>query len=89
VIDLPGDRWVRTHDADAVERLITGAGLELVSLSPSHWLTDGPLEGLLSDMTLDELLEAEAVLAKHPIWGPLHRLWIGVARKPALQDSPA
>ncbi len=83
VVDLPGDRWVRTHDEDSVRALISSAGLELEQLAPSHWLTDGPLEGVLGEMTLEELVEAEAKLAEHPVWGPLHRLWIGVARKPA------
>ena len=82
VVDLPGDRWVRTLDRPDVEALIRDAGLELAVLEPSHWLTDGPLEGLLAEQTLEELLEAEQALRAHPVWAPLHRLWIGVAHKP-------
>ncbi|MFT4623397.1 MAG: SAM-dependent methyltransferase [Myxococcota bacterium] len=82
VVDLPGDRWVRTHDEAAARALVASAGLELELLEPSHWLTDGPLEALLDEMTLEELVAAEQALRDHPVWGPLHRLWIGVARRP-------
>ncbi len=82
VVDLPGDRFVRTMERAQIEALVSGAGLDLISLEPSHWLTDGPLEGVLGAMTLEEVVAAEASCAEHPVWAPLHRLWLAAARRP-------
>ncbi len=82
VVDLPG-HWVRTYDRSDVERVTADAGLELVDLVPSHWIPDGPLEDLVAeDAPLAEVIAAEEALRVHPIWSPLHRLWLVAARRP-------
>lgn len=82
VLDVPGDRWVRTYEAADVEALLRGAGLEPAHLVPTHWITDGPLEAAAGSMDLRELLQAEERCRAHPVWGPLHRLWLAVGIKP-------
>ncbi|HHO54445.1 MAG TPA: class I SAM-dependent methyltransferase [Deltaproteobacteria bacterium] len=83
VIDLPGDRWVRLYDEPRIRALIEGAGLELVELIASHWIPDGPLEGCAPlDLSLEELVALEERCRLHPIWGPMHRLWLVEARRP-------
>lgn len=82
VLDLPGDRWVRTYDEAAIEALVTGAGLELVEQIASHWVPDGPLEGCAPpDLSLEELIALEDQCRVHPVWSPLHRLWLVEARR--------
>jgi len=82
-IDLPGDRWVRTYARDDVHRLIDDAGLVVEEVVASHWLPDGPLEDTLpTEITLPELAALEDRCRRHPVWGPLNRLWLAVARRP-------
>jgi 2-polyprenyl-3-methyl-5-hydroxy-6-metoxy-1,4-benzoquinol methylase len=82
VIDLPGDRWVHTYTRDELEELLTGLGLEVQQIIPSHYLPDGPLEDLATSLTLEGLLEAEERARLHPVWGPLNRLWLAAATVP-------
>ncbi|MEN0060981.1 MAG: class I SAM-dependent methyltransferase [Myxococcota bacterium] len=83
-IDLPGDRWVQTYDRERFESLIVDAGLEPMTIVPSHYVPDGPLEHVApDDLSLEQLLALEARCRQHPIWGPLNRLWVGIARKPS------
>jgi SAM-dependent methyltransferase len=80
-VDLPG-RWVRTYDEAAVRALVAGAGLRLQSLVPSHWTFDGPLENVLSaGAGLDEVLVVEERCRTHPVFAPLHRLWLATAER--------
>jgi len=80
IIDLPGERWVRTVDADALRRLLSEAGFAVASLVPSHWIPDGPLEGVSpASLSLEELVQLEDRCRRHPVYGPLHRLWLVVA----------
>jgi SAM-dependent methyltransferase len=82
VVDVPG-RWVRTYDEAAVRSLIADAGLRLDALVPSHWTFDGPLENVLPpDPPLATLLELEARCRRHPVFAPLHRLWLVAATRP-------
>ncbi len=82
VVHVPGDRWVRTYDEPALRDWIASAGLELESVVPSHWIPDGPLEGVAPDaLSLQQLLAWEESCRSHPVWGPLHRLWLVTARK--------
>ena len=81
VVRVPGDRWVRTYDEAAVRALLSEAGLQLVDLVPSHWVPDGPLEDAApADLTLEQLVALEQQCRDHPVWGPLHRLWLATAR---------
>lgn len=83
VVSLP-NHYVRTFDRADVERLVANAGLELLEAVPSHWVTDGPLEDLLGDaISVEELVAIEDRCRTHPVWGPLHRLWLVAARRPA------
>ena len=82
VVSLP-NHYVRTFDRADVERLVADAGLELLEAVPSHWVTDGPLEDLLNDaISVEELVAIEDRCRSHPVWGPLHRLWLVAARRP-------
>jgi S-adenosylmethionine-dependent methyltransferase len=84
VIDLPGDRWVRTFDEPGMRALLEGAGLVVERLIPTHYVPDGPLERCLDpQLSLERLLEVEEACRRHPVWGPLHRIWTGVATRPA------
>jgi SAM-dependent methyltransferase len=84
ILHRPGERWVRTVSRAELEEWLVGAGLEVVSIAPSHWVLDGPLERCLDpDVTLEDLLAAERACAEHPVWAPLHRLWTATARRPA------
>jgi len=84
IVAVAGERWVQTYDEDAVRSLIAAANLELVALTPSHWIPDGPLEDAgPASLSLQELVALEAQCQAHPVWGPLHRLWLVTARVPA------
>jgi 2-polyprenyl-3-methyl-5-hydroxy-6-metoxy-1,4-benzoquinol methylase len=81
VLDLPGDRWVRTMDEATLRAVLAEAGFEALEVRPSHWLPDGPLEGVMPEtVSLEELLALEARCAAHPVFSPLHRLWVAAAR---------
>lgn len=83
VVWLPGDRWVRTYAREGVVRMVEGAGLELVDLVASHYVPDGPLEDVgPEEVTLEQLVALEDRCRAHPVWGPLNRLWLAVARRP-------
>jgi len=81
VIDLPGERWVRTVDEPTLRALLAEAGFQVDDMIPSHWVPDGPLEALAPpELSLEELLAFEARCRAHPVFGPLHRLWLVSAR---------
>lgn len=84
VLDLPGDRWVRTMSREALCELLEAAGLVVEKVVPTHYLIDGPLEDVMpGSLSLEELLEAEERCRQHPVWAPLNRIWTAVARRPA------
>lgn len=81
VLHVDGERWVRTVDEATLRQLLDEAGFEVEMLLPSHWIPDGPLEGVAPDeVSLEELLALEDRCRRHPVYGPLHRLWLVVAR---------
>lgn len=83
VVDLAGDRWVRTYERADVEALLAAAGLEVERIVASHWMPDGPLEDAMpAEVTLEQLLALEERCRAHPVWGPLNRLWLAVGRVP-------
>jgi SAM-dependent methyltransferase len=83
LLDLPGDRYVHLFDREGMEALLTGAGLEVEVIRPSHYLPDGPLEDLLpTDLTQEVLLALEERFRDHPVWGPMNRIWTAIGRVP-------
>ena len=83
IVQVEGDRWVRTYDEPAIREWVAAAGLELQAAVPSHWIPDGPLEDIAPPaLSLEELLELEGRCRAHPVWGPLHRLWLLTLRRP-------
>lgn len=83
ILDLEGDRWVRTVSEATLRDELTAAGLEVEAIVPTHYTADGPLEGCLPDsFSLQELLDWEDRCRTHPVWGPLHRIWTVIARRP-------
>lgn len=82
VLDIPGDRFVRTTTREELQGLLEGAGLQVERLVATHYITDGPLEPVMPEAaSLDELLEAERRCRTHPVWAPLNRIWTAVARR--------
>lgn len=82
VIDLPGDRWVRTFERDELVALLDAAGLEVECCVATNYVLDGPLESVTSGVPdLDALLDLEEACRVHPVWEPLNRIWTVAARK--------
>lgn len=80
IVDVPGDRWVRTWEADELTALLTQAGLRVERMVPLFYTLDGPLEACLpDDLSLENLLGLEARCAAHPVWGKLNRVWATAA----------
>lgn len=80
VVDVPGDRWVRTYEADEFHALLSEAGFRVERLVGTHWFTDGPLERVLpAEVSVDGLLAWEDRARVHPAWGHLNRAWTAVA----------
>lgn len=77
VLKVEGDRWVRTYDRYALELLLSGWRWE--ELMPTHYIFSGPFEAVAGDLEIAEVEALEARLRTHPIAGPLHRAWTGVA----------
>ncbi len=77
VLRVEGDRWVRTYDRTALELLLSGWRWE--ELTPTHYIYSGPFEAVAGDLEIAEVEALEARLRTHPIAGPLHRAWTGVA----------
>jgi SAM-dependent methyltransferase len=77
------DRFVQIFDEAEMRDLVASAGLEPVSLTRSHYFTTGPLEALLpDDLSMEQLQDFEARARVHPVWAPLNRIWVAVARVP-------
>jgi len=79
VVHIPGDRWVRTMDREQLEAALSESGFQVERIRATHYLTDGPLEGVLGECSLAEILELEQRCRAHPVWRPLNRLWTAVA----------
>ncbi len=82
IVHEPGERWVRTWEGDELTALLQGAGLQVDTMLPCFYFTDGPLERTLGSASLEELIIWEVQARKHPVWGPLNRMWVAVAVKP-------
>ena len=83
VIDLPGDRWVRTYEEADVVQLLEDAGLAVEQVVATHYMTDGPLERCAPEsLDLAAILRWEETCRGHRIWGPLNRAWTFTARRP-------
>lgn len=78
VVHVPGDKWVRTFDRDAL--VATLAGWTVERLDPTHYIPSGPLESAAGPLFPDEVERWEARLREHPVTAPLNRAWIGIAR---------
>ena len=83
VVDLPGDRWVRTVGRDELAALLEDAGFVVQEIVATHYLIDGPLEAVMaSASSLEELLATEETCRHHPVWAPLNRIWTAIATRP-------
>jgi 2-polyprenyl-3-methyl-5-hydroxy-6-metoxy-1,4-benzoquinol methylase len=82
VLDLPGERWVRTYTREDLSQLLEGAGLRVDLIQPMLWMMDGPLERVMPESgSLEELIALEARCATHPVWAPLNRIWTAAATR--------
>ncbi|MSP55512.1 MAG: class I SAM-dependent methyltransferase [Myxococcales bacterium] len=84
-----GDRHVRCYTEIELHQVFAGWS---VSLAPSHWVLSGPFEmavgadvvhGVVDDEAgvLARMLDWEDRFEAHPVSAPLHRAWVGVARR--------
>lgn len=82
IVHVPGDRWVRTFEADAF-RAVLAPRFDLISLTPTHYGFSGAFEAVAG--TLDEAgaLALDARLREHPRGRDLNRAWVAVARRRA------
>ncbi len=80
IVHVPGDRWVRTFEADDIAELLEEAGYELVAMQPSHYALSGPFEMAAGELDVDEALALEEMLRSHPVARGLNRAWMVVAR---------
>jgi 2-polyprenyl-3-methyl-5-hydroxy-6-metoxy-1,4-benzoquinol methylase len=82
ILAKPGDRWVRTVEDDELTNMLEQAGLQPVLMERTHYLTSGPLERCMpTNVSLEEILAAEAACRDHPVWRPLHRIWTAAATR--------
>lgn len=83
VIDVPGERWVRTYREEDLVSALEGAGLQVQQTHPMLYVLDGPLERTVPpSASLEELLTYEEACRAHPVWAPLARIQTAVATKP-------
>jgi SAM-dependent methyltransferase len=78
VISVPGDKWVRTFDRDALTATLHGWTVE--ELVPTHYIPCGPFETAAGALTMPELLAWEERLRSHPVTAPWNRAWMAVVR---------
>ena len=82
MLDVAGDGWTRTWEGADLVAWLEAAGLAVEALVPTHYVLDGPLEGVQPGiMLLRQLLEWEEQCRNHPVWRPLNRIWTVVAQK--------
>lgn len=82
VVWEPGQGWLRTYTEDRVRALLDAAELECVLLTPTHYVTDGPLERVSPrSSSLEEVLDWDARCRRHPVWSPLQRVWTVVGMR--------
>lgn len=77
VVDVPGDRWVRTYTEDDLRDLL--GVFQRVEILPTHYASSGPFEAAAGARTLAELLYWEERCAAHPLTRPWNRAWTAVA----------
>ena len=83
IVHLPGETWVRTWERDELVELLERVGLQVTEALAAFYVTDGPLERCLGpSASLQELIAIEERARKHPIWGPLNRVWMVQATRP-------
>jgi SAM-dependent methyltransferase len=78
VVHVPGDRWVRTYDHDALLSLFEG--WELLFCLRTHYTTSGPFELAAGELNLAQALVWEERLRNHPQIRNWNRAWTVVAR---------
>lgn len=80
VVHIPGDRWVRTFEAEDLRALLERE-LDVLLLEPSHYTWSGAFEAVSGEPDLETALALEAELAAHPRARWLNRAWVAVARR--------
>lgn len=79
VVHVPGDRWVRTFEADAFRALLERR-FEVLELEPCHYGLSGAFENVVgADLDLEAALAVEARLREHPRARWLNRAWMAAA----------
>ncbi len=78
LIHVPGDKWVRTFDAEAFREALIG--WEIEEMVPTHYIPCGTFEAAAGPLPLSDLLRWEARLRGHPMTAPWNRAWMVIAR---------
>ena len=82
LLHLDDDRYVQLYDEARMRSLLATAGLEPIELVPTHYVIDGPFEGLLPETASRESIRViERRMREHPVYGPLNRIWTAIARR--------
>ncbi len=79
VVQIPGDRWVRTFTERDLRALLADWEIEL--LLPTHYVKSGPFELAGGLEHLEHVLAWDARLQAHPVTAPWNRAWTVVARR--------
>jgi len=83
VVNLPGDRWVKTYEGQEFESLLQANGFEVEFVRPTHYAASGPFELAAGAEDLETLLRWEERCSTHPATKLWNRAWTAFARKPA------
>lgn len=78
LVHAPGDRFVRTFTEADLRALLAGWTVE--RLVPSHYVLGGPLQQVAGELDRDTLFAYEDQLREHPIFAPLNRALLAIAR---------
>lgn len=78
IVHVPGDKWVRTYDEEALRAALADWTIE--ACVPTHYIPCGPFETAAGELPFDELLRWEDRLRAHPMTAPWNRAWMAVAR---------
>lgn len=87
ILSVPNHLYVRYYTPEDLRRLIEESGLEVISITGSHYVTDGIFHKLINESSLDDpeyrdiVMDLERRCKDDPVLYPLARAWTAVARK--------
>ena len=79
IVHVPGDRWVRTFEAEDFRALLSRR-FDLALLEPAHYGLSGAFEATAGPLDVEAALALEARCRAHPRAAWLNRAWMVVGR---------